>query len=231
MVVFKHLAGIGLALTAMLLNFGAASSQHPILAESSDGDKSGLPGFVISLKQDKLVRGLTPVFWSFLMEALNGARFDDVDHRHGSLTNNTFYVTRDAYDISVTPSKRDPLTMKLRANQVNFGFTSELFTDKVGLIESRGSVEAQFRDVSLEATIRMTTWQGPQRKTLAIIVESADVQLPYDHLDLTIHENFFAKIAEPFRAIYEAELRVKIEREIEDIVRKAFPRVLNRKIR
>ena len=166
------------------------------------------------------------------MQTLNGARFNDIAHKYGSLSNNTFYVTRDAFYISLTPSKSDPFTMRLQAKQVNFGFTSELFTNKAGfLIESRGSIEAQIKDANLDATIRLTTWKGDDRNTFAIIVESANVQLPSGSMDLTIHENIFAKVAEPFRAIYEAELRSSIEKQIEQIILKAFPRSLNRKIR
>ena len=53
----------------------------------------------------------------------------------------------------------------------------------------------------------MTTWNWTDGATFAFIAESVDIDLPSNKMELTVHGNYFAKLAQPFKAIFENELR------------------------
>lgn len=80
---------------------------------------------LVSIDMETVTKGLKPLFWTYMMKAMNRAIFDDLDHKHGSLKNNTFLVTRDAYNLEVSQSQSDPLAFHLKAENVGLGFTSE----------------------------------------------------------------------------------------------------------
>lgn len=58
-------------------------------------------------------------------------------------------------------------------------------------------------------------------------VVDVKISIP-DEIDITIHGNIFAKLAETFKALYRNTLREQMERHLEQRIRDQFPRVLNR---
>ena len=50
---------------------------------------------------------MTPIFWSYMMKVMNGGKIGNLNHEHGSLVNNTLYVTGDALQLEVIPPEVD----------------------------------------------------------------------------------------------------------------------------
>ena len=112
-------------------------------------------GMLVSIKTDTLMDGLKPLFWTYVMKAMNGQKLTNIEHTHGSLDNITFFVTDDTVDVSISQSLDDPMKFHLRANKIGLGFTADQFSYQEQFVQAHGNVAAQFHDASLIVDVKL----------------------------------------------------------------------------
>ena len=62
----------------------------------------------------------------------------------------------------------------------------------------------------------------------AFSVPNIYIDLPKDHLDIKIHGNVVAKIADAFKSLFKGTIRDEITKNLRDVVAKSLPPALNK---
>jgi len=118
--------------------------------------------------------------------------------------------------------------IRLSVNDLGAGFKSNSLRYKVSFIVCKGSVDVTMSQVSLAMTLSLTTQTLSNGKVVpAFTVQDASVNIPKDHLHISIHGNYAAKMASAFKGIFMGQIRDEIQKQILSQVKSQLPKMLN----
>lgn len=84
-------------------------------------------------------------------------------------------------------------TITLSANDLGAGFTSSDFRYEIWFVAATGTVEVKVTQVHFSAEIGLTTQKlSNGREVPGFNIRSVNVDLPTDHMDISLHGNFIS---------------------------------------
>ena len=81
-------------------------------------------GIIATIEVDRFIHAVKPILWNEVMRTINGAEFGDIQYKHGAMTKNKIYITKDATVHTLVQSPRDPLIFTLKAKGLDVALTS-----------------------------------------------------------------------------------------------------------
>lgn len=161
-----------------------------------------------------VVQQAKDVYWSQVLNILRKVKIGDINFHHGWIHDNAFNIDQDAKNIIINP---DPTKngVRLGVNDLAASFQSNNFRYKAGIFPLRGSVHVSMSEVSVGVTLGLTQQTLADKKVVpAFTVSDVSVSLPSKHLKISIHGNFWSKIANAFKGLFKKTIVHTIEKEL-----------------
>ena len=185
------------------------------------------PGAEASLDIGVVEQG-KDAYWNYVMNILANTKIPDTDFHGGYIHDNTFSVTEAAGDVSITDDSALN-GIKLSINTLEAAFKSNHFKYKKGIIDCKGSVQAEISHMSVDVTVGLTTQTLSNGKVVpGFTVPSVHVSLPKDKIKIKIHGNLCSQIADLFKSLFLGTIRDEITKNIKDQIQQQLPPTLNK---
>jgi len=147
------------------------------------------------------------------MQAIKSVKIGNLPLPNGGhLNDNTFFVSESSKNVQIAT---DPASngLKLAVNDLGAGFHSSDFRYKAWIFVCKGSVSASMSNVNLAVDIGLTTQKLSNGKVVpAFVVKSSALDIPNNHINISIHGNFISKIANAFKGLFMGKIRDEIQK-------------------
>jgi len=190
------------------------------LADETAGAIASLDISVIEQAKD--------VYFNYLMNVLKDVNIPDIDFHGGYIHQNTFVITEAASNVQISADPENN-GLVLSVDSLAANFHSSSFRYKLSILLCKGSVSVDISHMSVKATIGVTTQKLANGKTVpSFTMSNVNVDLPKDHLNIHVHGNVVAKIADAFKKLFIGTIRDEITKNLKDLLVKQVPPQLNK---
>jgi len=167
------------------------------------------------------------VYFNYVMNVLKQVKIPDTSFHHGSIHDNTFFLQAPSRNVQIV---NDPAHngVRLTVNDLRAGFKSKHFRYKESIIVAKGSVDVSVSHCSVSVTVGLTQQTLPNGKVVpAFTTPEVSIDLPKDHIDIKVHGNVIAKIADAFKSFFKGPMRDVITKTLKDELHRELPKALN----
>jgi len=167
------------------------------------------------------------VYFNYVMNILKQVKIPDTSFHHGSIHDNTFFLQAPSRNVQIV---NDPAHngVRLSVNDLRAGFKSKHFRYKESIIVAKGSVDVSVSHCSVSVTVGLTQQTLPNGKVVpAFTTPEVSIDLPKDHIDIKVHGNVIAKIADAFKSFFKGPMRDVITKTLKDELHRELPKALN----
>ena len=185
------------------------------------------PGAIASL-DISVIEQAKDVYFNYLMNILKTVNIPDIDFHGGYIHQNTFAITEAASNVQVSADPENN-GLVLSVDSLAANFHSSSFRYKLSILLCKGSVSVDISHMTVRATIGVTTQKLANGKTVpSFTIPKVYIDLPKDHLNIHIHGNVVAKIADAFKKLFIGTIRDAVTKNLQELLVQQVPPALNK---
>jgi len=145
------------------------------------------------------------------------------------LDSNKFHVTESSNNFKFGAGKKNSVVIS--ANDLSATFHSSNLEYNILFFKAEGSVDAKIKDMSVSLELEIETQKLSNGNIVpSVKVLHSSVNLPTDHIDLSIHGNCIAQIADLVKGLFMGTVRDQITGNVNKALRDSVPPALNKLI-
>jgi len=142
------------------------------------------------------------------------------------LDSNKFHVSESSNNFKFGAGTKNSVVIS--ANDLSATFHSSNLEYSILFFKAEGSVDAKISDMSVSVELEIETQKLSNGKVVpSVKVIGASVNLPTDHIDLSIHGNCIAQIADLVKGLFMGTVRDQITDNVKKALTGSVPPALN----
>merc|ERR1712166_434313 len=168
-------------------------------------------------------------YFDFVLNLINQVKIPDINFDGGHLDSNKFHVNESSNSFKFGAGKKNSVVIS--ANDLSATFHSNNLEYNILFLKAEGNVDAKISKMSVSVELEIGTQKLKNGKTVpSVKVLHSSVNLPTDHINLSIHGIFVSQIADLVKGLFMGTVRDQITSNVNKAIRDSVPPALNQLI-